>query len=334
MGDDGEAGREPSQGHMRSRVAASRLIAPLREQVRRSVFGVLHKSDGAQAIDFDQPVGDPGLFGPDSVTWKIHADFPGMMAGGIGALMLQTLHPLALAGVWDHSSFRDDPLGRLRRTSGFVAGTTYAPQAEAARLIEKVKAIHRRVRGTAADGRAYSAEDPRLLNWVHCTEVLSFLRGYEAYRGVKVPPAVRDRYFAETSRVAEALGALNVPKSAAAIEAYFREVQPELEFSERSRAVLEVLESIALPIPFAAVSRRVFLGAAAALLPPWAVKLMRRSRLRRLRDQTAARALNVLAPAMRAALKEGIGARSCKRVGVPQAILHREGWEPVSIPQR
>src|SRR5262249_27579418 len=77
-------------------------------------------------IDYEQPYGDPGLFGPDSTTWQIHADFAGMLSGGLCALVLQTLHPAALAGVWDHSNFRDDLVGRLRRTTNFVAGTTYA----------------------------------------------------------------------------------------------------------------------------------------------------------------------------------------------------------------
>src|SRR5882724_4950591 len=98
-------------------------------------------------IDYEQPPGDPGLFGADSVTWQIHADFAGMLSGGLCALMLQTLHPAALAGVWDHSNFRDDLIGRLRRTTNFVAGTSYAPSAEAQRLIERVRRIHSKVRG-------------------------------------------------------------------------------------------------------------------------------------------------------------------------------------------
>ncbi len=177
------------------------------------------RREGA-APDYDAPLGDPGLFGADSVTWKIHADFPSMMAGGLAALMLQTLHPLALAGVWDHSDFRRDMLGRLRNTIAFVSRTTYAPRIPAERAIAHIRAIHRPVTGVAPDGRPYSAGDPHLLTWVHCAEVWSFLRGYEAYC-VHVPRALQDRYLEEMARVAEALGAREVPKSLAALEAYF-----------------------------------------------------------------------------------------------------------------
>jgi uncharacterized protein (DUF2236 family) len=296
------------------------LTAPARARLRSWVLSVLQRGEGP-SIDYDAPLGDHGLFGPDCVTWRIHSDFPGMMAGGVCALMLQTLHPLALAGVWDHSSFRSDILGRLRRTTTFVAATTYAPTAAAERLIARVRGIHGQVTGFAEDGRAYEANDPRLLTWVHTTEMLSFLRGYQRYRNPELPRALQDRYFAETSRIAEALGAEGVPKSVAEVDAYFSEVQPSLTFGARSAAVLEVLAGMALPIPLAGVSRHLFLGAGAALLPMWAQQLIPRPRLQRLRDEAAARSLNTLGPVFRAALKEGVAARSCRRVGVEPTIL-------------
>ena len=91
------------------------LTLPARASIRRWVLGAFPRH-GSGGLDYDHPVGDPGLFGPDSATWRVHSDFPGMLAGGLAALMLQTLHPLALAGVWDHSNFREDLVGRLRRT--------------------------------------------------------------------------------------------------------------------------------------------------------------------------------------------------------------------------
>ena len=102
-------------------------------------------------IDYEHPEGDPGLFGPDSMPWEVHSDFTSMLVGGIASLLLQMLHPLALAGVWDHSNFRQDMLGRLRRTGQFVAGTSFAPTASADWLIDKVRSIHLKVTGTAAD---------------------------------------------------------------------------------------------------------------------------------------------------------------------------------------
>ncbi len=296
------------------------LTMPLRNRLRNWVVGVFPPNPKL-AIDYDQPKGDPGLFGPDSVTWRIHSDFPGMMAGGISALMLQTLHPLALAGVWDHSNFRTDLIGRLRRTTAFVAGTSYAPTEEAERLIAKVRNIHTRVRGKTEDGRAYSANSPKLLTWVHVTEVSSFLRGYLMYANAEVPLALQDRYYAENARIAEALGARKVPKSVTEVEAYFESVQHDLEFSERSRAVLAVLDAIRLPIPMSGISKHLFLGSGAALLPAWAAARIGRSGVQRLRDEAAGRTLRALGPVFRAALSEGVGARACRRVGRSREVL-------------
>lgn len=299
-----------------------RLTAPIEKRLRDWVVGVFPR-DEKLAIEYDQPLGDPGLFGPDSVTWRVHGDFPGMMAGGIGALMLQTLHPAALAGVWDHSNFRHDLIGRLRRTTAFVAGTSYAPTAEAERLIARVRRIHDRVRGITEDGRPYAANDPALLTWVHVTEVSSFLRGYLMYANPALPLRLQDRYYAENACVAEALGATGVPTSVAAVTRYFESVQGDLQFSARSREVLRVLDGIRLPIPVSGVSKHLFLGAGAALLPDWATTRIERSPVMRLRDEAAARSLNALGPLFRAALTDGIGARACRRVGCDPAALRR-----------
>lgn len=299
-----------------------RLTAPIEQRLRDWVVGVFPR-DEKLAIEYDRPLGDPGLFGPGSVTWRVHGDFPGMMAGGISALMLQTLHPAALAGVWDHSNFRQDLIGRLRRTTAFVAGTSYAPTAEAERLIARVRRIHERVRGVTDAGRPYEANDPALLTWVHVTEVSSFLRGYLLYADPALPIAHQDRYYLENARIAEALGATQVPTSVAAVAAYFAAVQGELRFSERSREVLRVLDGIRLPIPVSGVSKHLFLGAGAALLPDWATMRIRRSRLQRLRDEAAARSLDTLGPLFRAALGDGVAARACRRVGIEPRALRR-----------
>jgi uncharacterized protein (DUF2236 family) len=296
------------------------LLAPLHTRLRDWIVGVVATTENF-GIDYDAPVGDTGLFGPDSVTWKIHGDFPGMMAGGIAALMLQTLHPRALAGVWDHSSFRDDSLGRLRRTTMFVAATTYAPTADAERIIERVDRIHDHVRGTTADGERYSAHHPDLLTWVHCTEMASFLDGYMRYRRPDLSVAIQDQYFDETRRVAEALGAKDVPASRAQMHDYFAAMQPQLRFDARSRATLAVLESMELPIPIAGVSRRMFLGAGAALLPRWARELIHRSPTQRLIDRGSAESLNRVAPLIRAAMSEGVAVRSARRAGASRECL-------------
>lgn len=302
----------------------SRLTRPAIEPVRRWVLDTFPRAE-RDTLDYDHPPGDPGLFGPDCATWRIHADFPGMLAGGLAALMLQTLHPLALAGVWDHSNFREDLLGRLRRTTTFVGATTYAPQATAEKLIEHVRAIHAHVHGQAEDGRPYRADDPALLTWVHVTEAYSFLQGYRRYGHQRLPAGAADRYYDEVRRIAEALGARDVPRSETEVDAYFAQVQPQLHYGERSRVVLGFLANVQLPVPAAALSRDVFLHAGAALLPDWAARQLRRTPLQRQQARLAARALWAMAPIFRAALRDGVVSRACVRVGVPMETMLR--WQ-------
>jgi uncharacterized protein (DUF2236 family) len=296
------------------------LTAPATARIRAWVLDVFPR--GRSGIVYDAPAGDPGLFGPGSVTWRIHADFPGMLAGGLCALMLQTLHPRALAGVWDHSNFREDLVGRLRRTTDFVAGTTYAGREEAQRLIARVQSIHAHVHGTAADGAPYHADDPSLLTWVHATESYGFLQGYRRYCR-DVPTALADAYYAEVACVAEALGARDVPACEADVTAYFASVRDTLRYDERSREVLAVLSSMRSPVPMAGLSRDVFLGAGAALLPDWADRLLERTPLQRAQTRVGARSLAALAPLFRAALPDGIAPRACARVGIDASALTR-----------
>ncbi len=289
-------------------------------QIRRWVLDAFPRNQNG--VDYDVPAGDPGWFGPGSVTWRIHSEFPGMLAGGLCALMLQLLHPRALAGVYDHSNFRQDLVGRLRRTTSFVAGTSYAPAAEVDALIARVRKIHAQVVGTLPEGSAYTAEDPELLTWVHVTEAYGFLEGCRRYCR-DVPQAIADRYYDEYRRVAEALGARDVPASEAQVQAYFAARQPQLRMDERSREVLDVLSAVRLPVPLPGVSRDMFLAAGAALLPEWAARLLGRSRGQQLQSVVAARVLRSVAPLFRIALDDGISTRACRRVGEDPAILMR-----------
>jgi len=143
-----------------------------------------------------------GLFGPDSVAWRLHAD-PAMLAGGMRALLVQALEPRAMAGVDQHSKYRDDPWGRLRRTTEFVYETTYGDTARAEEACARVCKVHAHVRGIdPVTGRAYTASDPDLLLWIHAVEVHSFVAAYRAYAG-RLSDEDADRYVAEMVRVAE-----------------------------------------------------------------------------------------------------------------------------------
>jgi uncharacterized protein (DUF2236 family) len=243
-------------------------VEVLRQRIERQVLSISGLSLGG--IDFGHPPGDPGLFGPDSVTWRIHGDFTSMLCGGVCALLLQMLHPLALAGVWDHSNFRADMLGRLRRTSQFISGTTFGPTADAERLIQRVRAIHDRVSGQDAHGTPYTANDPALLVWVHVAETYSFLQSHLRYRNPHLSPADQDAYYREAARVAYALGAGPVPESAAAVDAYLQEMRPQLRYDARTAEVVRVLRAAPAPSRIAAPFGALMMQAGIDLLPGWA----------------------------------------------------------------
>ena len=165
----------------------------------------------------------------------------------ISALLLQVLHPLALAGVWDHSTFRQDIIGRLRRTSQFISGTTFGSTRDADWLIEKVRTLHLQVVGTAADGRPYAARDPDQLTWVHVAEVSSFMAAHLRYRNPHLSAADQDAYYTEIAQVAERLGARDVPRTRQAVADYLQAMRPHLLCDARSREVVRVL--LAAPAP-------------------------------------------------------------------------------------
>jgi uncharacterized protein (DUF2236 family) len=215
---------------------------------------------------------DPGLFGPDSVTWRVHAD-PSMFIGGLRSLLIQTLHPLVMAGVADHSDYKNDPLGRFQRTAGFVGVTTYGSTIEAEAAIAMIRQVHRRVTGTAPDGRHYEANDPHLLAWVHATEVDSFLRAYQRYGGAPLSPADSDRYVDEMARLARLIGVVEPPTSVVELAATLEQFRPELRAGRQARDAVRWL----LVPPFPLLGRPAYgvvASAAVSLLPSWARRML------------------------------------------------------------
>jgi uncharacterized protein (DUF2236 family) len=209
---------------------------------------------------------DAGLFGPGSVTWRVHGS-PVMLIGGLRALILQALHPLALAGVVEHSDFRARPLHRLRRTAEYVATVTFADTAAARAAGEHVRHVHTFVHGTdPVTGRPYSAQDPDTLLWVHCVEAHSFLAAYRAYGG-SLTAAEQDRYLAESARSAALVGIppAAVPASTAAMRAYFAAVRDLLIASDAARATIRFVVRPPLTRELLALQPALRLTAAAAV---------------------------------------------------------------------
>ncbi|AYC31665.1 DUF2236 domain-containing protein [Pseudomonas cavernae] len=267
-------------------------------------------------VDFESPAGDPGLFGPDSACWQVHGDFSAMLIGGVSALLLQMLHPRALAGVWDHSNFREDMLGRLRRTGQFISTTTYGARADADKLIARVQRIHEGVVGTLPDGRPYAANDPDLLTWVHVAEVSSFLKSYLRYRNPEFPGHEQDRYYAEIALVAERLGAHDVPRSRQAVADYLQAMRPQLRYDSRTREVIRVLLAAPSPSAFARPYSALMLRAGIDLLPDWAGDLLD-LRLGPLQRRLIRAGVRGSVPLLRWAVRNGSLHRARRRMGLP-----------------
>ncbi|MBA1190627.1 DUF2236 domain-containing protein [Pseudomonas entomophila] len=266
-------------------------------------------------LDLENPKGDPGLFGPQSVCWRVHGDFTSMLIGGIGALLLQLLHPLALAGVWDHSNFRKDLIGRLRRTGQFVAGTTFGSTRDTEWLIEKVRKVHLHVVGVAPDGRPYAASDPDLLTWVHVAEVSSFLAAHLRYHDPHMTLADQDRYYDEVALTAERLGARGVPRNRAEIAAYLEAVRPQLRCDAHSLEVVQVLLDAPAPSRLAVPVGKLMLKAGIDLVPEWGQRLLG-LQLGPLERRFTRAGVHGIAPVLRWAVRDSSLYRARRRMGI------------------
>lgn len=189
-----------------------------------------------------------GYFDRDSVSWRV-IGHPAALVGGLRALLLQALHPLAMAGVAQHSSYLEDPMGRLQRTAGYVSTLTFGTRAEADAAVAQVRSVHRHVNGIdPVTGRRYSASDPTTMLWVHCVEAHSFLAAYRAYAR-PITAADQDRYLAEQVTAAELIGIprRRVPASVAEYRDYFASVRDELCTSPEAEAAIAFVRRPSLP---------------------------------------------------------------------------------------
>lgn len=262
-----------------------------------------------------------GLFGPGTVTWGLHADAL-LWVAGLRALFLQALHPLALAGVEQHSTFRDDPWGRLMRTAEFIGVATYGTRREAHDMARAVNRAHRAVAGVdAVTGRPYRASDPDLLAWVHtglADSILVVLRR----SGRPVSGADADRYLAEMGRFARLVGlrAGDVPRSEDEVVAYYDRMRPALLASDTARAAASFVLRPPMPVPvalatparpaWAAVSRLAY-----GTLPAWARQMyaLRGVWTSDRGTDVGLRALRLATRALPPAMREGPHLREARR---------------------
>ncbi len=247
---------------------------PLSERLRlklvERVRGVFNDVESGQQ---PVPTSDEALFPKDSPIRMVHADIVAMMVGGVRGLLLQMLHPHALQGVLDHSNFRTDMHGRLRRTARFIAVTTFGHRDDAMAAVGRVNRIHAKVGGTLPDGTAYSATDPRTLAWVHVAEATSFLAAYLRHVRPDMPGSEQDEYYRQFAVIARALGADPVPIDRREAEAIFRDLRSDLTASPAAREIAQLVLTQKPPGSPPAV--QALLGAeAVALLPPFARSML------------------------------------------------------------
>ena len=240
----------------------------LRGQVQRQIRHSMGMGDEPPA----PPCSDPerAYFAPGSITRKVNGDLPAMLIGGVAALLFQMLHPLTMAGVAEHSNYREDPLGRLERTAAFLAATTFQTEDEAEVAIARVRRVHASVVGIAPDGRPYAASDPALLAWVHAAEIRCFLNSALIYGPHPLPVADQDRYVDETAKVALALGAVDVPRRVSELDQYFEAVRPELRLTDEAKTARNFVLRGVGRWPHEVGAYGLLVAAAQGALPGWA----------------------------------------------------------------
>jgi uncharacterized protein (DUF2236 family) len=264
--------------------------------------------------DFKTPRGDRGLFGPESITWRVHANFTAMMVGGLSSLIVQSLHPRALAAVWDHSDFRSKLKDRLGRTAYFVAATTYGSEAMAKHAIGRVNTIHANIRGTDLQGNPYVANEPDLIRWVHLAEVSSFLSAYQHLSKRPLSTAECDQYIHEMRQIGHLLGAVDLPLTWQSTQDALAGYSSELRFDARSREILKVVENYPTDVldqPFLALT----LKAALEVMPSWVLRLIEKQPACALQAQLTKVALVIASEPIQWTLdKQGVCAVASHRV--------------------
>lgn len=248
------------------------------ELVREKIAtGLRARVVGPNASQRTQEIMDaPGdrWFAEDRPIRLVHGD-ASMFIGGLRALLLQSLHPLAMAGVANYSDYRQDPWGRLQRTADFLAATSFGPADEAEKIVNRVKSVHVKVNGTASDGRTYSATDPHLLKWVHVAEIDSFLWTYQKFSRAPLDQAGRDGYVFDAAFVARAVGVVNPPETEAQLRETINSYRPELRSTKESRDATKYL-LFKPPLPGAAkVAYWLLITATIATLPIWTRRPLR-----------------------------------------------------------
>lgn len=250
------------------RAAIDTALVTVRENIGKSLRDRVAGPNGEQRMMQLMDPAAPRWFSEDRPIRRVHAD-AAMFIGGLRALLVQSLHPLAMAGVAQHSDYRNDPWGRLQRTADFLAATSFGPADEAQRTIDVINRVHERVVGVASDGRAYSARDPHLLRWVHIIEIDSFLVAHQRFGEFPLDAVGRDEYVKDTAVIARKLGVPAPPESVRALRDQISSYRSEVRGTKESRdAMRYLLLEPPLP-PVARAGYGLLVAATLSTLPRW-----------------------------------------------------------------
>jgi uncharacterized protein (DUF2236 family) len=244
------------------------------QQTLASAQSRLFETPGGARANYLEPKGDPGFYGPDSVAWKVHANPIALAVGGVAAVILELAEPRVRSGVWDHSTFRTDPLSRMARTGEAAMLTTYGSTAMAQARVDMVTRMHQRVSGATPEGQAYTALEPELMTWVHVTAGYGFLNAYLRHVDPSLSRADQDRYYAEGAKLGRAFGAVDPPASVAEVEACFQAIRPKL----RPHPIIgEFLQIVRTTSPIGLAGRMLqplVVQASIDLLPDWVLRIV------------------------------------------------------------
>lgn len=271
---------------------------------------------GAPVVDFGAPAGEPALVPPDSVSWKVFRNPVTMFVGGVAAVLLELAEPRVRHGVWEHSDFRTDPLGRLHRTGLAAMVTIYGPESQARAMIAGVNRLHARIAGRTPDGTPYRADDPELLDWVQATAAWGFLEAYAAY----VRPlgeADRDAYFAEGAPVAALYGATGAPASNAEWQALLARFRPSLEPSPTLDEFLAIMRKVPALPKLGRPAQWLLIRAAIAILPDGMAARIGLGPDTSLNAWERPLAVSMAKSAERIHIQAWPSAQACRRLGLP-----------------
>lgn len=298
-----------------------RLVRPLAAPLDKAAQAFL-SGPGLRAVDFSAPKGEPALAAPDSVSWRVFKNPVTLFIGGVAAVILEFAEPRVRTGVWDHSTFRTDPLGRLRRTGLAAMVTVYGPRSLAQTMIAGVRRMHERVVGVTPSGAPYAANDPDLLHWVQATAAFSFLEAYARYAAPIAQPD-RDRYFAEGAPAAALYGAERAPRSESDWRALLVATAPRFESSPIVFDFLDIMRNVkALPTP-ANLAQGLLVRAAVEITPLQARAALGLDAGYALRPFESALVRRIARRADRLILPSSPAAQACTRLGLPADFLYR-----------